>query len=60
VVISSYKEQEFRPIHKKWVVERLFSSLKNNRRLCRNDELTFDSTEEIVKIVAIKLLWSQN
>ncbi len=56
VVISSYKDQGFRPIHKKWIVERIFSWLDNNRRLCRNYELTFDSAEEMVKIAAIRLL----
>jgi len=56
VVISSYKEQGFRPIHKRWIVERTFSWLDNNRRLCRNYELTFDSAEEMVKIAAIRLL----
>jgi len=59
VMISSYKEQEFRSIHKRWIVERTFSWLDNNRRLCRNDEMTFDSAEEMVKIAAIRLLLSK-
>ena len=56
VVISAQKEQGFRPIQKRWIVERTFSWLDNNRRLCRNYELTFDSAEEMVKIAAIRLL----
>ena len=56
VVISAYKEQGFKPIHKRWIVERTFSWMENDRRLCRNDEWTFDSAEEMVKISAIKLL----
>ncbi|WP_455586801.1 transposase [Bacteroides sp.] len=56
VVISAYKEQGFKPIHKRWIVERTFSWMENDRRLCRNYELTFDSAEEMVKISAIKLL----
>jgi transposase len=56
VVVSGYKEQGFRPIHKRWIVERTFSWFDNDRRLCRNYELTFDSAEEMVKISAIKLL----
>lgn len=56
VVISGYDKQGFRPIQKRWVVERTFAWLENDRRLCRNDELTFESAEEIVKIAAIKLL----
>jgi len=56
VVVSNYKEQGFRPIHKRWIVERTFSWFDNYRRLCRNYELTFDSAEEMVKIASIRLL----
>ena len=56
VVISNFKEHGFRPIKKRWIVERTFSWFENNRRLCRNYELTFDSAEEMVKIAAIRLL----
>ena len=56
VVINAYKEQGFKPIHKMWIIERTFSWMENDRRLCRNYELTFESAEEMVKIVAIKLL----
>lgn len=55
-VVSNYKEQGFRPIHKRWIVERTFSWFDNYRRLCRNYELTFDSAEEMVKIASIRLL----
>lgn len=56
VIVSAYKKQGFRPIHKRWIVERTFAWLDYDRRLCRNYELTFDSAEEMVKIAAIKLL----
>ena len=56
VVVNNFKEQGFRPIKKRWIVERTFSWFENNRRLCRNYELTFDSAEEMVKIAAIRLL----
>jgi len=56
VVTGGYKGQGFRPVKKRWVVERTFSWFDNNRRLCRNYELTFDSAEEMVKIAAIRLL----
>ncbi len=56
VVVSNYKELGFRPIHKRWIVERTFSWFDNYRRLCRNYELTFDSAEEMVKIASIRLL----
>ncbi|MDR1201226.1 MAG: transposase [Tannerellaceae bacterium] len=56
VVVSNFKRQGFRPIHKRWIVERTFSWFDNYRRLCRNYELTFDSAEEMVKIASIRLL----
>ncbi len=56
VVISAYKEQGFRPIQKRWIVERSFAWMDYNRRLCRNYELTFDSAEEMVKLATIRLL----
>ena len=56
VVISAYKGEGFRPIQKRWVVERTFSWMDYNRRLCRNYELTFDSAEEMVKLATIRLL----
>ncbi len=56
VIISGYKKQGFRPIKLRWVVERTFAWLDNDRRLCRNYETTFEAAEEMVKIAAIKLL----
>lgn len=56
VVISSYQKHGFRPIKRRWVVERTFAWFDSYRRLCRNYETTFDSAEEMVKIASIKLL----
>jgi putative transposase len=56
VIISGYNKQGFRPIKKRWVIERTFAWFDYNRRLCRNYETTFDSAEEMVKIASIKLL----
>jgi putative transposase len=56
VVVNNFKEQGFRPIHKRWIVERTFSWFDNYRRLCQNYETTFDSAEEMVKIASIRLL----
>ncbi len=53
VVISTCKEQGFKPIHKRWIIERTFSWMENDRRLCRNYKLTFEAAEEMVKISAI-------
>lgn len=48
--------KEFKPIHKRWVIERTFSWFDNDRRLCRNYELLMETSEEMVKLSAIKLL----
>lgn len=56
VVISGYKKQGFRPIKGRWVIERTFAWFDNDRRLCRNYEVSFDAAEQMVKISAIKLL----
>lgn len=47
---------DFKPVHKRWIVERTFSWFDNDRRLCRNYELLMESSEEIVKLSVIKLL----
>lgn len=49
-------DKTFKPIHKRWVVERTFSWFDNDRRLCRNYELLMENAEEMVKLSAIKLL----
>ena len=48
--------KEFKPVSKRWVIERTFSWFDNDRRLCRNYELLFESSETMVKLSAIKLL----
>jgi transposase len=48
--------KEFKPLPKRWVVERTFSWLDNDRRLCRNFETLFETAESMVKLSAIKLL----
>lgn len=60
VVVSAYEEQGFKPIQKKWIDKRSISWFDNNRRLCRNNELTFDSAEKMVIIAAIRLLLRKN
>lgn len=54
--ISGYKKQGFRPITQRCVIERTFVWFDNNKRLCRNDDTSFDVAEQMVKISAIKLL----
>lgn len=56
VMRKETQEDIFKPIHKRWVVERTFSWFDNDRRLCRNYELLMESAEEMVKLSAIKLL----
>ena len=56
VMRSDDKKTGFKPIHKRWVVERTFSWFDNDRRLCRNYELLLESSENMVKLATIKLL----
>ena len=56
VVMRTDSNKEFKPVHKRWVIERTFAWFENDRRLCRNYELLFESSENMVKLSAIKLL----
>lgn len=57
VVMRTDKEtSDFKPVNKRWVIERTFSWFDNDRRLCRNYELLAESSETMVKLSAIKLL----
>lgn len=53
---SDDKKSDFKPISKRWVAERTFAWLDNDRRLCRNYELLMESSENMVKLSAIKFL----
>ena len=56
VMRSDGRKTGFKPIHKRWIVERTFSWFDNDRRLCRNYELLLETSENMVKIATIKLL----
>ena len=56
VTRKSNQKHEFQPVSKRWIVERTFAWFDNDRRLCRNYELLMESSEEMVKLSAIKLL----
>jgi len=56
IMRSDDKKSTFKPTHKRWVVERTFAWFDNDRRLYRNYELLMESSENMVKLSAIKLL----
>ncbi|MCY1660218.1 transposase [Chryseobacterium sp. SL1] len=56
VMRSDDRKTGFKPIHKRWIVERTFTRFYNDRRLCRNYEFLMETSENIVKLSAIKLL----
>ena len=57
VVMRTDRETDgFKPVNKRWVIERTFAWFDNDRRLCRNYELLAESSEAMVKLSAIKLL----
>ncbi len=56
VMRKKKNDTAFKSVHKRWIVERTFAWFDNDRRLCRNYELLMESSEEIVKLSAIRLL----
>jgi hypothetical protein len=52
-VVSIYKEQGFELIIKDGLSKERLLWMKNDRRLCRNKELTFESAEVMVKILVV-------
>lgn len=58
VEISSKKpdQEGFVPIHKRWVVERTFSWLNRQRRLCRDYEFDTDIQEAMVLVGISKIM----
>jgi len=56
VMRTDDETSDFKPVNKRWVIERTFSWFDNDRRLCRNYELLAESSETMVKLSAIKLL----
>ena len=56
VMRSDENKKDFKPISKRWIVERTFSWFDNDRRLCRNYELLMENFETMVKLSAIKNL----
>ena len=56
VMRSEEKKEGFKPISKRWIIERTFSWFDNDRRLCRNYELLMENSEQMVKLSAIKNL----
>ncbi|MDO3426184.1 transposase [Chryseobacterium sp. APV1] len=56
VMRSDERKSGFKPVHKRWIVERTFAWFDNNRRLSKNYELLMETSENMVKLSAIKLL----
>lgn len=46
---SDENKAEFKPISKRWIIERTFSWFDNDRRLCRKYELLMENSENMVK-----------
>jgi len=56
VMRNDEKKTDFKPISKRWIIERTFAWFDNDRRLCRNYELLTENSENMVKLAAIKFL----
>jgi transposase len=47
---SDEKKTGFKPISKRWIIERTFAWFDNDRRLCRNYELLMENSDNRVKL----------
>ncbi|MFX2597879.1 IS5 family transposase, partial [Enterobacter roggenkampii] len=56
VMRNDEKKKDFKPISKRWIIERTFAWFDNDRRLCRNYELLMENSENMVKLSALKKL----
>ena len=56
VMRTDDKNKDFKPVSKRWIIERTFSWFDNDRRLCRNYELLMENSETMVKLSSIKIL----
>lgn len=56
IIRPNDKRTAFKPTRERWVIERTFAWLDNDRRLCRNYELLLEFSENMVKLSGIKLL----
>ncbi|MBQ2321927.1 MAG: transposase, partial [Bacteroidales bacterium] len=56
VLRSDNHSNEFRPAHKRWVVERSFSWLENFRRLTTDYEFLAESSVAIVQLAFIRIM----
>lgn len=56
VMRNDDRKTAFKPISKRWIIERTFAWFDNDRRLCRNYELLMENSENMVKLSAIKNL----
>ncbi len=49
-------KHNFKPISKRWIIERVSAWFDNDRRLCGNYELLFENSENMIKLTVIKNL----
>lgn len=56
IMRNQENKSAFEPVSQRWIIERTFSWLDNDRRLCRNYELLMENSENMVKLSAIKIL----
>ena len=56
IVKRSDDQKGFVLLPRRWVVERTFGWLMNDRRLCRNDEYWTETSEAVVKVAMIHIM----
>jgi putative transposase len=56
IILRSDKETDFKPLPKRWVVERTFSWLDNFRRLAKDYEYKVSSGTAMIQLAFISLM----
>jgi putative transposase len=59
VVLRSDKTSKFQVLSKRWIVKRTFARFENYRRLCLDYEFNNDTTEAMIHLATIKLMFNR-
>ena len=56
IVMRTDTHKGFKPVHKRWVIERTFSWFENHRRLSKDFEFLVQTSEAMILLASIKIL----
>jgi putative transposase len=56
VIMRSDKQEKFKVLPKRWIVERAFAWFESYRRLSKDFEYQIDTQEAVIKLAMIRLM----